>query len=170
MGFFLIFRIHNTKMNTTTPKSPYSIDLKLILIHFLLLISSYLIYKNFAYTPEKKDMSGIFFMLISVLGGIVGLIVLAVSLPRLDRTVRNLSMYKFFLAFLYWVSSTVIFIFFGISRLFYNNPLVLFVFVLIFYSCIYFSVVRIADMRKKDWLVLGGIFGAFVLLFFLPKI
>ena len=115
-------------------------------------------------------MSGIFFMLISVLGGIVGLIVLAVSLPRLDRTVRNLSMYKFFLAFLYWVSSTVIFIFFGISRLFYNNPLVLFVFVLIFYSCIYFSVVRIADMRKKDWLVLGGIFGAFVLLFFLPKI
>ena len=109
MGFFLISRIHNTKMNTTTPKSPYSIDLKLILIHFLLLISSYLIYKNFAYTPEKKDMSGIFFMLISVLGGIVGLIVLAVSLPRLDRTVRNLSMYKFFLAFLYWVSSTVIF-------------------------------------------------------------
>ena len=42
-----------------------------------------------------------------------------------------------------------------------------FVFVLIFYSSIYFSVVRIADMRKKDWLVLGGIFGAFVLLFFL---
>ncbi|WP_228721879.1 hypothetical protein [Acinetobacter sp. Marseille-Q1623] len=114
-------------------------------------------------------MSALFFMIISIVGGIIGLVFLAVSLPRLDRTVRNLSMYKFFLAILYWISSTVIFIFFGVTKFFYNSPLAFIIFVLIFYSSLYFSVIHIADMRKKDWLILGGILGAIVVLFFLPK-
>lgn len=105
-------------MNTTLQRSPYNIDFKLVLIHLLLLIGGYLISKNFAYVPGKKDMSGLFFLIISFLGGVVGLILLAVSLPRLDRTVRNLSMYKFFLALLYWISSTVIFILFGVRKFF----------------------------------------------------
>lgn len=156
-------------MKITTQKSPYRIDLKLILIHSLLLIGGYLISKNFAYVPEKKDMSGLFFLIISVLGGIVGLILLAVSLPRLDRTVRNLSMYKFLLAFIYWISSSAIFIFIGLSKFFYNNPSVLIIFILIFYTSLYFSVLRLADMRKKDWFILLGIFAVIVLFVFLPK-
>ncbi|EXE74980.1 putative membrane protein [Acinetobacter sp. 1566109] len=115
-------------------------------------------------------MSGLFFMVISILGGFAGLIILAVTLPRLDRSVRNLSVNKFILALLYWISSTIIFMLFGISKFFFNNPLVLLVFVLVFFSSIYLSVIRLADMRKKDWLILSGIFGAIVLFFFLPEL
>ncbi len=89
---------------------------------------------------------------------------------RLDRSVRNLSVNKFILALLYWISSTIIFVLFGISKFFFNNPLVLLVFVLVFFSSIYLSVIRLADMRKKDWLILSGIFGAIVLFFFLPEL
>jgi len=37
---------------------------------------------------------------------------------------------------------------------------------LVFFSSIYLSVIRLADMRKKDWLILSGIFGTIVLFFF----
>ena len=114
-------------------------------------------------------MSGLFFMIISILGGFAGLIMLAVTLPRLDRSVRNLSVNKFVLALLYWVSSTAIFVLFGVSKFFFNNPLVLLIFVLLFFGSVYLSVIRLADMRKKDWLILIGIFGTIGLLFFLPK-
>ncbi len=97
-------------------------------------------------------------------------IMLAITLPRLDRSVHNLSVNKFILALLYWVSSTIIFVLFGISKFFFNNPLVLLVFVLVFFSSVYLSVIRLADMRKKDWLILSGIFGAIVLFFFLPEL
>ena len=115
-------------------------------------------------------MSGLFFMIVSILGGFVGLIILAVTLPRLDRSVRNLSVNKFVLALLYWVSSTAIFVLFGSSKFFFNNPLVLLIFVLLFFGSVYLSVIRLADMRKKDWLILSGILGAIVLFFFLPNI
>lgn len=95
---------------------------------------------------------------------------LAVTLPRLDRTVRYLTLSKFVLSLVYWLSSTTIFVLLGSTKFIFNNPLVLFVFVFLFFSSLYFSVIRVADMRKKDWLIIGGVLGGLVLLFFLPKL
>ena len=157
-------------MNTTSIKKFYRIDAYLVLCHTLLLVIGYGLWKLYPHIKTKPDMSGLFFMIISILGGFAGLIMLAITLPRLDRSVRNLSVNKFILALLYWVSSTVIFVLFGISKFFFNNPLILLIFILIFFSSIYLSVIRLADMRKKDWLILGGIFGTIGLCFFLPKL
>ncbi|ARD30658.1 hypothetical protein OTEC02_01895 [Acinetobacter lactucae] len=157
-------------MNTSSIKNFYRIDAYLVLCHTLLLAIGYGLWKLYPHIKTKPDMSGLFFMIISILGGFSGLIILAITLPRLDRSVRNLSVNKFILALLYWFSSTIIFVLFGISKFFFNNPLVLLVFVLVFFSSIYVSVIRLADMRKKDWLILSGIFGAIVLFFFLPEL
>jgi len=162
-------------MNISSIKKFYRIDAYLVLCHTLLMAFGYGLWKLYPHIQTKPDMSGLFFMIISILGGFAGLIMLAITLPaitlpRLDRSVRNLSVNKFILALLYWVSSTVIFVLFGISKFFFNNPLVLLIFVLVFFSSIYLSVIRLADMRKKDWLILSGIFGAIVLLFFLPEL
>ncbi len=156
-------------MNASPIKKFYRIDACLALCHALLLAFSYGLWKLHPHIQAKPDMSGLFFMIIAILGGFAGLIVLGVTLPRLDRSVRNLSINKFVLALLYWLSSAVIFVLFGITKFFFNNPLVLLIFVLVFFSSIYLSVIRLADMRKKDWLILSGIFGAIVLFFFLPK-
>ena len=150
-------------------KKFYRIDACLALCHALLLAFSYGLWKLHPHIQAKPDMSGLFFMIIAILGGFAGLIVLGVTLPRLDRSVRNLSINKFVLALLYWLSSAVIFVLFGITKFFFNNPLVLLIFVLVFFSSVYLSVIRLADMRKKDWLILSGIFGTIVLFFFLPK-
>lgn len=157
-------------MNTSSIKNFYRIDGYLVLCHTLLMSFGYGLWKLYPHIKTKPDMSGLFFMVISILGGFAGLIILAVTLPRLDRSVRNLSVNKFILALLYWISSTIIFMLFGISKFFFNNPLVLLVFVLVFFSSIYLSVIRLADMRKKDWLILSGIFGAIVLFFLLPEL
>ncbi|AYA04901.1 hypothetical protein BEN74_12545 [Acinetobacter sp. WCHAc010034] len=157
-------------MNASPIKKFYRIDACLALCHALLLAFSYGLWKLHPHIQAKPDMSGLFFMIITILGGFAGLIVLGVTLPRLDRSVRNLSINKFVLALLYWLSSAVIFVLFGITKFFFNNPLVLLIFVLVFFSSIYLSVIRLADMRKKDWLILSGIFGAIVLFFFLQTI
>jgi len=157
-------------MNPTSIKKFYRIDAYLVLCHTLLLAFGYGLWKLYPHIQTKPDMSGLFFMIISILGGFAGLIMLAVTLPRLDRSVRNLSVNKFILALLYWISSTTIFVLFGISKFFFNNPLILLFFVLVFFSSVYLSVIRLADMRKKDWLILSGIFGAIALVFFLPKL
>ena len=155
-------------MNASPIKKFYRIDACLALCHALLLAFSYGLWKLHPHIQTKPDMSGLFFMIIAILGGFAGLIVLGVTLPRLDRSVRNLSINKFVLTLLYWLSSAVIFVLFGITTFFFNNPLVLLIFVLVFFSSIYLSVIRLADMRKKDWLILSGIFGTIVLFFFLP--
>ncbi|MBJ9702592.1 hypothetical protein [Acinetobacter calcoaceticus] len=157
-------------MNTSSIKKFYRIDAYLVLCHTLLLAIGYGLWKLYPHIKTKPDMSGLFFMIISILGGFAGLIMLAVTLPRLDRSVRNLSVNKFILALLYWISSTTIFVLFGISKFFFNNPLILLFFVLVFFSSVYLSVIHLADMRKKDWLILSGIFGAIALVFFLPKL
>ncbi|ENV73728.1 hypothetical protein F946_00662 [Acinetobacter johnsonii ANC 3681] len=156
-------------MNTSTIKNFYRIDAYLVLCHTLLLAFGYGLWKLYPHIPTKPDMSGLFFMIISILGGFAGLIVLAVTLPRLDCSIRNLSVNKFVLALLYWVSSTAIFVLFGSSKFFFNNPLVLLIFVLLFFGSVYLSVIHLADIRKKDWLILSGIFGTIGLFFFFPK-
>lgn len=156
-------------MNTFLIKKFYRIDAYIVLCHALLLAFGYGLWKLYPHLPTKPDMSGLFFMIVSILGSFAGLIILAVTLPRLDRSVRNLSVNKFVLALLYWISSTTIFVLFGISKFFFNNPLVLLIFVLLFFGSVYLSVICLADMRKKDWLILSGILGAIGLFFFLPK-
>ena len=119
-------------MNPSSIKKFYRIDAYLVLCHTLLLAFGYGLWKLYPHIQTKPDMSGLFFMIISILGGFAGLIMLAVTLPRLDRSVRNLSVNKFILALLYWISSTTIFVLFGISKFFFNNPLILLFFVLFF--------------------------------------
>ena len=148
----------------------YRPDAYLFIAHTLLLVFSFILWKLYPYIPNKRDMSGLFFMIISVVGGFIGIIIIAACLPRLDRTIRHLMLSKFVLSIIYWLSSTVIFVLFGITKFFNNSPLVLFVFVFLFLSSLYFSIIHVADMRKKDWLILGGILGSLVLLFFLPKL
>ncbi|WP_227865814.1 MULTISPECIES: hypothetical protein [Acinetobacter] len=109
-------------------------------------------------------------MLISILGGIIAIVILAVSLSRLDRSVRALAINKFILAVLYWISSTAIFVLSGYSEFLFNNPLCILIFAGILYPSLYFSILNIAEMRKKDWLIIGGILGSLVVLFFLPGI
>lgn len=155
--------------NKTPIKNFYKIDAYLVLCHSVLLALSFALWKIYPNIKIKPDMSGLFFMIISVLGGIIGLIVLAVSLPRLDRTLGHPILYKLFFAFIYWISSSVIFVCVGISKFFFNDPLVLIVFVVIFFSSLYFSIIRVADMRKKDWFILIGILAAFIVIFFLPE-
>ena len=113
-------------MNTTSIKKFYRIDAYLVLCHTLLMAFGYGLWKLYPHIKTKPDMS-LFFMIISILGGFAGLIMLAITLLRLDRSVHNLSVNKFILALLYWVSSTIIFVLFGISKFFFNNPLVLLV-------------------------------------------
>lgn len=148
----------------------YRPDVYLFIAHTLLLVFSFILWKLYPYIPNKRDMSGLFFMIISVVGGFIGIIIIAACLPRLDRTIRHLMLSKFVLSIIYWLSSTVIFVLFGITKFFNNSPLVFFVFVFLFLSTLYFSIIHVADMRKKDWLILGGILGSLVLLFFLPTI
>ncbi|WP_353143615.1 hypothetical protein [Acinetobacter pragensis] len=148
----------------------YRPDLYLFIVHALLLASSFTLIKFYPHVIQKPDMSGIFFMLISILGGIIAIVILAVCLSRLDRSVRALTINKFILALIYWISSTSIFIMAGYSEFLFNNPLCILVFAGIFYPSLYFSIIKIADMRRKDWLIMGGILGSLVLLFFLPKL
>ena len=148
----------------------YRPDLYLFIIHALLLALSFTMVKLYPHVITKPDMSGIFFMLIAILGGIIALVILAVSLRRLDRSSRALRMNKFVLALLYWISSTAIFVLSGYSEFLFNHPLCILIFAGILYPSLYFSIVKIADMRKKDWLILGGILGGLVALFLLPGI
>ncbi|RKG53887.1 hypothetical protein D7V64_05600 [Acinetobacter cumulans] len=148
----------------------YRPDLYLFIIHALLLALSFALVKFYPHIITKPDMSGLFFMLISILGGIIAIVILAVSLSRLDRSVRALAINKFILAVLYWISSTAIFVLSGYSEFLFNNPLCILIFAGILYPSLYFSILNIAEMRKKDWLIIGGILGSLVVLFFLPKI
>ena len=73
----------------------YRPDLYLFIIHALLLALSFALVKFYPHIITKPDMSGLFFMLISILGGIIAIVILAVSLSRLDRSVRALAIDKF---------------------------------------------------------------------------
>lgn len=157
-------------MKSITVNHPYRPDLYLFILHTVLMACSFYLWKVYPYIPNKPDMGALFFLIISVLGGFIGIVIVAVTLPRLDRTVRYLTLSKFVLSLVYWLSSTIIFVLFGSTKFIFNNPLVLFVFVFLFFSSLYFSIIRVADIRKKDWLIIGGVLGGLVLLFFLPKL
>lgn len=134
----------------------YRPDVYLFIAHTLLLVFSFILWKLYPYIPNKRDMSGLFFMIISVVGGFIGIIIIAVCLPRLDRTIRHLMLSKFVLSIIYWLSSTVIFVLFGITKFFNNSPLVFFclcfsVFehpVFFNYSCCRYAQKRLAHFRR----------------------
>lgn len=149
------------------PKNYYRIDIILTVIHAALLLISWTSYTVFPFIRTKPDMSGLFFMIISILGGMIALILLAVVLPRLDQSVSQLALKKFLFALLYWISSSIIFILFGNTLLLFNQPLpCILIFSFIFLGSIYLSVIRLAHIRKQDYLIFLGIFGFLFLFFF----
>ncbi|WP_332605258.1 hypothetical protein [Acinetobacter sp. ESBL14] len=151
----------------TLPKNYYRIDIILTVIHAALLLISWISYTVFPFIRTKPDMSGLFFMIISILGGMIALILLAVVLPRLDQSVSQLALKKFLFALLYWISSSIIFILFGNTLLLFNQPLpCILIFSFIFLGSIYFSVIRFAHIRKQDYFIVLGIFGFLFLFFF----
>lgn len=151
----------------TLPKNYYRIDIILTIIHAALLLISWTSYTVFPFIRTKPDMSGLFFMIISILGGMIALILLAVVLPRLDQSVSQLALKKFLFALLYWISSSSIFILFGNTLLLFNQPLpCILIFSFIFLGSIYLSVIRFAHIRKQDYLIFLGIFGFLFLFFF----
>nr|ESK36792.1 hypothetical protein F987_03605 [Acinetobacter gyllenbergii NIPH 230] len=150
----------------TLPKNYYRIDIILTIIHAALLLISWTSYTVFPFIRTKPDMSGLFFMIISILGGMIALILLAVVLPRLDQSVSQLALKKFLFALLYWISSSI-FILFGNTLLLFNQPLpCILIFSFIFLGSIYLSVIRFAHIRKQDYLIFLGIFGFLFLFFF----
>ncbi|EPF93120.1 hypothetical protein GCM10025882_05620 [Acinetobacter gyllenbergii] len=151
----------------TLPKNYYRIDIILTVIHAALLLISWTSYTVFPFIRTKPDMSGLFFMIISILGGMIALILLAVVLPRLDQSVSQLALKKFLFALLYWISSSIIFILFGNTLLLFNQPLpCILIFSFIFLGSIYLSVIRFAHIRKQDYFIVLGIFGFLFLFFF----
>ncbi|WP_151837765.1 MULTISPECIES: hypothetical protein [unclassified Acinetobacter] len=148
-------------------KNYYRIDLILTVIHAALLLISWAAYQHYPFIRTKPDMSGLFFMIISILGGMIALIILAVVLPRLDQSVSQLALKKFLFSSLYWISSSIIFILFGNIVLLFNQPLpCILTFSSIFLGSIYLSVIRFANIRKQDYFIFLGIFGVLFLFFF----
>lgn len=148
-------------------KNYYRIDIIIAAIHAALLLISWISHTRFPFIRTKPDMSGLFFMIISILGGMIALIILAVVLPRLDHSVNQLALRKFLYALLYWISSSLIFILFSNTQWLFHLPLpCIFIFAVIFLGSIYLSIIRLADIRKQDYLILLAIFGFFFLFFF----
>lgn len=148
-------------------KNYYRIDIIIAAIHAALLLIGWASYTRFPFIRTKPDMSGLFFMIISFLGGMIALIILAVVLPRLDQSVSQLALKKFLYALLYWISSSIIFILFSNTQWLFHQPLAcILVFALVFFSSIYLSVIRLASLRKKDYFIVLGIFSCLFLFFF----
>ncbi|ENX40223.1 hypothetical protein [Acinetobacter courvalinii] len=116
-------------------KNYYRIDIIIAAIHAALLLIGWASYTRFPFIRTKPDMSGLFFMIISFLGGMIALIILAVVLPRLDQSVSQLALKKFLYALLYWISSSIIFILFSNTQWLFNLPLAcILVFALVFFQ------------------------------------
>ncbi|MBJ8418009.1 hypothetical protein [Acinetobacter courvalinii] len=148
-------------------KNYYRIDIIIAAIHAALLLIGWASYTRFPFIRTKPDMSGLFFMIISFLGGMIALIILAVVLPRLDQSVSQLALKKFLCALLYWISSSIIFILFSNTQWLFNLSLAcILVFALVFFGSIYLSVIRLASLRKKDYFIVLGIFSCLFLFFF----
>ena len=151
----------------TQSKNYYRIDIILAAIHVALVFIGLASYTRFPFIRTKPDMSGLFFMIISILGGMIALIILAVVLPRLDQSISQLALKKFLFALLYWISSSIIFILFGNTLLLFNQPLpCILIFSSIFLGSIYLSVIRFANIRRQDYFIFLGIFGFLFLFFF----
>jgi len=151
----------------TQSKNYYRIDIILATIHAALLLIGWASYIQFPFIRTKPDLSGLFFMIIPTLGGVIALIILAIVLPRLDQSVRQLALKKFLFALLYWISSSIIFILFGNTLLLFNQPLpCILIFASLFLGSIYLSVIRLAKIRKQDYFIFLGIFGFLFLFFF----
>ncbi|TCM69175.1 hypothetical protein EC844_103120 [Acinetobacter calcoaceticus] len=130
----------------------------LSVLHLLGIIAAYMLMQRYPYPPQPKDMSGLFYLIVVSIGAIAGLIILAISLPRLNAAVAYLRLGKFLLACCYWLSSSIIFICLSSTAYLYNQVAVIWIFVILFLSALYFSIFQLADMRRKDYLILLGIF------------
>ena len=89
-------------------------------------------------------------MIVSAVGGFLGIVILAVSLQRLDHSLRYLDSCKLVLNILYWLSSTAIFVLLGITQFFHNNPLILLVICFsVFHQPVFFSDSRCRHAEER---------------------
>jgi len=149
-----------------THKNAFRVDYYLVPLHLLALLSSYIFHLVLPHSPNPKSMAGIFFLIVIVLGAMAGLIILGISLPRLNRQIPYFALKKFLLACGYWLSSSFIFIFMSLSKYFYDTLFAIAFFVLFFFGSLYLSVLKSADMRFRDYLILAIIFSVSAVFFY----
>lgn len=137
----------------------YRNDLYLACVHLAGLLIAYACYYSFpiAIAPEK-NLSGLLNLIVMMLGGVAGLIILMIALARLKNQTPYLRLGKFFLGFCYWISSSFIYILISSTDYFNNQLSSIWFFVVFFFGSLYFSVLAIAEMHLKDYLILATIF------------
>ena len=136
----------------------YRNDRYLACVHLAGLLIAYACYYSFpiAIAPEK-NLSGLFNLIVIMLGGVAGLITLMVALARLKNQTPYLRLGKFFLGFCYWISSSFIYIFISSTDYFHNQLSSIWFLVVFFFGSLYFSVLAIAEMHLKDYLFIIGL-------------
>lgn len=140
-------------MNIT--KNEFCIDCYLIPTHIFLLILSFWASIQFPYISTSKDLILLLFLLISFCGLIALLLLLVGILPELKRTYKHSRLVKFFLNLLYWISTTFILIFSGITKFLHDSPAIVTVlFTVILAGSFYFSVIRESLLDKAHYIFL----------------
>ena len=144
-------------------------DFFLIPLFLLLGYASYWIQKTYPFIQTKADLSDLFFLLICFFSGLIALTMLVVGMTRWTGT-RMQAFIKLSLCFLYWLASCAIFIMLCLSTtfgMFLPIPLHL----ILVISAIYFSLLRVVDMRPRDYgLIFMILFGIFMILYGIPAL
>lgn len=151
-------------------KNPFKIDHIILFVHAFVLALSYFAYTFYPYKPPEHDLSGLFVIIFIILSGVISLTPVTIGLRKIDKTIPNLKFKKFLLFVIYWISSCLIFFFSETSQIFGESPYSFFLLFLILFSSIYFSIIHISNLQKKDWLMLAGFLLGLFILFFSPLI
>ena len=144
-------------------------DFFLIPLFLLLGYASYWIQKTYPFIQTKADLSGLFFLLICFFSSLIALTKLVVGMTRWTGT-KMQAFIKLSLCFLYWLASCAIFIMLCLSTtfgMFLPIPLHL----ILVIAAIYFSLLRVVDMRPRDYgLIFMILFGIFMILYGIPAL
>lgn len=144
-------------------------DFFLIPLFALFGYASFWMQKTYPFIQTKADLSGLFFLLICFVSGVLGTIMLVVGMTRWTGSATQ-AFIKIVLVFLYWLASSAIFIMLCLSTqfgMFLPIP-IHFIFVI---GAIYLSLLRVADMRPRDYgLIFLILFGMFLLFYGIPAL
>ncbi len=144
-------------------------DFFLIPLFGALGFASFWIQKTYPLIQTKPDLSGLFFLLICFLSGIIGSIMIVVGMTRWIGTATQ-AFLKIILCFLYWLASSAIFIMLCVSTSFGMFLPIPIHFILVI-GAIYASLLRVSDMRPRDYgMIFLIIFGIFLVLYGVPSL
>lgn len=144
-------------------------DLYLIPVFTLLGFASFWLQKTYPFIQTKADLSGLFFLFICFISGIFAAIMIVVGMTRWTGTALQ-ALIKISLCFLYWLASCAIFIMLCLSTWFGMFLPIPIHFILVI-GAIYISLLRVADMRPRDYgLIFIIIFGIFLLFYGIPSL